>query len=105
MGTRQKPNLQDKRCELCRQVFTPVSGRQIYCKECRDFLLACGRDKAKAKALVFHKAELSFAPGCDGCVYWREAGTAINACHYLLDEGHKRPCVPGKNCTVRRDKA
>lgn len=36
---------------------------------------------------------------CRGCYYW-EGGI----CKYLIATGHKRPCPPGANCTVRRDK-
>lgn len=38
--------------------------------------------------------------GCDGCHYWRYAG-AIQCCHYLLVDGHRRPCGI-EDCTVRK---
>lgn len=47
---------------------------------------------------------------CDGCIYWRylAGGQAKTtrwgyACHYLLDEGHRRGCEPGKDCSKRRE--
>ena len=48
---------------------------------------------------------------CDGCIYWRylAGGTSKKttrwgyACHYLLDEGRRRGCEPGKDCSKRRE--
>lgn len=37
------------------------------------------------------------------CGHRRSSSTAENSasiCHYLLDTGKKRPCPPGKKCTV-----
>lgn len=39
---------------------------------------------------------------CNGCKHWRpisNSGTDKNCCHYILDEGHRRPC-PAENCTA-----
>ena len=39
---------------------------------------------------------------CDGCE-WFYAVYAVNrCCNYLLDTGRRRPCPPGKGCTVKR---
>lgn len=32
---------------------------------------------------------------CKGCIYHS------NVCNYLFDTGHRRPCPPGKACTVK----
>ena len=39
---------------------------------------------------------------CNGCKHWRplsNSGADKNCCHYILDEGHRRPC-PAENCTA-----
>lgn len=35
---------------------------------------------------------------CKGCGHYR-GGNGLYICEYLLDEGRKRPCKPGKGCT------
>lgn len=44
-------------------------------------------------------------PACEGCIYYKKldpnGGNAQKACHYILVEGHRRPCDPGKDCTVK----
>ena len=37
---------------------------------------------------------------CIGCKYYRALYQVNTMCHYILDEGRKRPCDPGKDCTV-----
>jgi len=37
---------------------------------------------------------------CNGCAHWRSAGKdRVQMCHYLLDTGHRRPCLPGVGCS------
>ena len=39
---------------------------------------------------------------CDKCYYYRSINVnGLRACHYLLWTGKKRPCDPGKDCTVK----
>ena len=43
---------------------------------------------------------------CAGCVHFKplsNTGTQ-RACHYILDTGHRRPCLPGPGCTVREQR-
>ena len=43
---------------------------------------------------------------CEGCVYYQ--GQLIKTCNYIFEKGERRPCPPGKGCTVklkRRKKA
>lgn len=37
--------------------------------------------------------------GCDGCKYFY--GTWIPSCNYIFEEDKRRPCPPGKECTVK----
>ncbi len=39
---------------------------------------------------------------CDGCIYrGLIGGDWYRYCKYLLDKGERRPCPPGKGCTVK----
>lgn len=40
-------------------------------------------------------------PYCKGCVHYMRVGGDQKCCHYIFNKGHKRPCDPGKDCTVR----
>ena len=42
-------------------------------------------------------------PYCDGCFYYRHLSTdgASRCCHYIFVTDTKRPCDPGKDCTVK----
>lgn len=106
----------DRRCPVCREVFTPNNGRQIVCTRCRPYYYVsgdCGPARSVENARALYLADMTAqgvkvsdwpaAPGCDGCGHWRGicGGSRTRACHYSLDTGEKRPCLPGRNCTVR----
>lgn len=42
---------------------------------------------------------------CDGYYYWRHITSVLHksscSCDYILIEHRKRPCPPGKDCTVK----
>jgi hypothetical protein len=40
---------------------------------------------------------------CDNCFYYKmlSMNGVTRCCHYILITGHKRPCGPGKDCTVK----
>lgn len=39
---------------------------------------------------------------CDGCYHYRGCGHPdYKCCNYIFDVGTRRPCPPGKDCTVR----
>ena len=44
---------------------------------------------------------------CKGCEYSRTLNhfDGARACLYILEEGKRRPCPPGKDCTVRKGSA
>lgn len=43
---------------------------------------------------------------CIGCRYYRLLnGGPQMYCNYIFEEDRKRPCDPGKDCTVRRIKS
>ena len=40
---------------------------------------------------------------CAGCFYWRQTGNGVTtSCDYILITHTRRPCPPGKDCTVRK---
>ncbi len=38
---------------------------------------------------------------CNGCKYYHQISTHLLGCHYIFMEGKRRPCDPGKDCTVK----
>lgn len=106
--------LAEKVCPVCQKTFMPTNGRQIYCAKCKPLLARFSgkrRTVEKARNLYlaekeaeFKKAQAYFAPGCEGCKYWRAISVGGRACHYALDNEKRRPCKPGKDCTVRVEK-
>ena len=40
--------------------------------------------------------------GCQGCIYY--GGDYYRCCNYILVMGKRRPCPPGKGCTVRKER-
>lgn len=39
---------------------------------------------------------------CHGCKYYRMITDDLRYCSYILDENKRRPCPPGKGCTVKQ---
>lgn len=103
--------LKDRRCDICHAVYTPRSNRSLYCDECHPLMR---RFKDPRRVLQIRRAEAKrrkkpwsdypAAPGCEGCTYWRQNDRGNRSCNYYLDTLMRRPCCPGKNCTVRIDK-
>lgn len=38
---------------------------------------------------------------CYDCIYWQGHDEHCMCCHYLLVTDKRRPCPPGKDCTVK----
>ena len=109
--------IKDKRCPICREVFTPTVNWQKICARCNKYFYTNeARDHQRSidAARRLYLADMAVqgvkvsdwpaAPGCEGCSYWRTIGcnAGKEACHYCFDTGERRPCLPGKNCTVRK---
>lgn len=41
---------------------------------------------------------------CIGCKYYAGISECIYYCSYFIKEDKRRPCPPGKGCTVRKEK-
>lgn len=39
---------------------------------------------------------------CAGCLHFYGDYENNRCCNYIFDVGHRRPCPPGKACTVKR---
>lgn len=38
---------------------------------------------------------------CKGCCHYRCGNGWLYVCSYIFDVGKRRPCPPGKDCTVK----
>ena len=38
---------------------------------------------------------------CDGCFHYYGMFRCNKGCNYIFDRGHRRPCPPGIECTVK----
>ena len=38
---------------------------------------------------------------CNGCRYFHGDYLYNRCCNYIFVMGHRRPCLPGKDCTVK----
>lgn len=39
---------------------------------------------------------------CEGCIHLCYLYDKVTCCNYILNTGKKRPCDPGKGCTVKQ---
>jgi hypothetical protein len=42
--------------------------------------------------------------GCEGCDYFFGDYESNKCCNYIFIEGKRRPCPPGKDCTVKKER-
>lgn len=97
----------DKPCEDCGVLLVSVSPLRKYCRNCAKKRQRAGsaeyRAKKRAEKVVSYKipAETDNTKNCKDCIYWGGDYPCNYCCNYILDEGHSRPCPPGKDCTVK----
>lgn len=53
------------------------------------------------KVAYQNKAKRRNDKHCEGCHYYKMVFPPERCCHYLLMTNQKRPCDPGKDCTVK----
>jgi hypothetical protein len=41
---------------------------------------------------------------CEGCIHLSHFYDDLTCCNYFITTGERRPCPPGKGCTVRETK-
>lgn len=39
---------------------------------------------------------------CEGCLHWYGCFETTRCCNFIFDMDKRRPCPPGKGCTVKR---
>jgi hypothetical protein len=93
----------DKNCEDCGELMVQVAPQKRFCPECARKRNKKSIEESHAKDVVAQMFVNPHAKYCFGCVYWRsEYGSKY--CNYIFDEGHRRPCMPGKDCTEKKTK-
>lgn len=57
-----------------------------------------------AKRVVYDPVrKITYDRACKGCIYLGRAGW-LGCCNYIFIEGKPRPCLPGKDCTIKETK-
>lgn len=46
----------------------------------------------------------TYTRACAGCIYFGWANSYLGCCNYIFMEDKRRPCPPGKGCTVKQKK-
>lgn len=101
----------DKPCEDCGAMMFDVAPMRKFCLEC-----AKKREKKNKKKYrtvrPTGKTDKKIMPPisnpnekyCRDCYYWTGMNSGCYCCNYIFYEDRKRPCPPGKDCTVKRRK-
>lgn len=76
-----------RRCEMCGLLMENVSPQRKYCTQCLRFRNA---HRGISKGLVFK------GNPCKDCRFF-----VTGSCSYIFIVGHRRPCPPGRECTVK----
>lgn len=101
----------DKPCEDCGVLMVNVAPMRKICH-------ACAKKRAKKNKKKYRterptgKTDKKIMPPisnpnekyCRDCYYWTGMNSGCYCCNYIFYENRKRPCPPGKDCTVKRRK-
>lgn len=88
------------KCEKCGETFLRRRGDGVLCR-------ACSKKNAQEKwrrKHRSHRAEAFINETCLGCRFYRCIKKSTWFCAYMIETGKKRPCPPGRGCTVREAK-
>lgn len=96
-------------CCDCGVLMENVSAHMKRCAECaRKRKNAYYREKRTRQhedGLVVNRCIKSMNhDGCEGCIYFYGGQEINRCCNYLLDTGKRRPCPPGTECTVKKER-
>lgn len=75
------------------------------CPECAKIAARMQEAEYRAKVrlgIVKPKTPTFSTEYCEGCDYY--FGSCSKTCNYIFVTGHRRPCPPGKDCTVRMER-
>jgi len=101
----------NKPCEGCGVMMENVSPMKKYCFACAKER----RNKQSTRYREAHRAPKTEKPHsppvhnpymkyCKGCYYYGGGCETTATCNYIFIVGHRRPCPPGKDCTVKKAK-
>lgn len=93
-------------CCDCGVLMVNASAHQKRCPDCaREYTNARKREHMRmlrGTGLVANtKSENTIRDWCEGCVYYRGDFETTKCCNYIFMEDKRRPCPPGKGCTVK----
>lgn len=101
----------DKPCEACGVIMRDVDPQRRFCYKCTSKRRSANstiwrqkqREQRKLEPVVTDVSDNdSIARYCRGCTYWGGGNESAACCNYIFMEGQRRPCPPGKGCTVKR---
>lgn len=93
-------------CSKCIATGADTTGYKAQVMRPESSAAICAGARAGARSTrrtELRRMQMASKHPCSGCRYWRAlcSPNKRKVCHYLLDNGHKRPCRPGKECTVK----
>ena len=101
----------DKNCEDCGTLMVQVSFTKKLCSACakerqrtwqrawqKTYKAAIRKEKAVLRSTSIQNPNAQY---CEGCIYWGGDYQTNRSCNYIFQTGHRRPCPPGKDCTVK----
>lgn len=95
----------DKNCVDCGVLLENVNVSKLRCAECAKKRIAVYRERSKLKMLEKQGLGKQLKPEhknpCEGCKYWFGNNEFSICCNYIFIKGHRRPCPPGNECTVK----
>ena len=92
----------DKNCEDCGALMVDVSPLRMFCYDCARKRHQTSNKRSKLARKGKISATNATNPNekyCKGCMHW--GGQYSACCNYIFDKGQRRPCPPGKDCTVK----
>ena len=101
----------DKPCEACGALMVDAPPMRRFCNACADKRNKANKDRRRRIESRLNMSNVQMSPiqnpnrkYCKGCYYWGGLNGSCDCCNYIFVEGRKRPCPPGKGCTVRKEK-
>ena len=98
----------DKPCETCGVLMEGVSPMRRFCTACADKRNRENKERRRKEQSRkdMRRGQMISIPNpnsefCTGCRYW-DGNSGCHCCNYIFIEGHRRPCPPGKGCTVKK---
>ena len=102
--TRGGERRKDIKCCDCGVLMKNVGANRRRCPECSyNYSLVKNREYMrnllgiKSPLAPIHNPNSKY---CEGCIYFQ--GDSMRCCNYIFIVGNRRPCPPGKDCTVKR---